>query len=342
MNEKEEKFSYSKLETFNSCGWQYKLKYIDKNYVYSSSIATDFGTLIHYIEEIIAKDIIANNDEPYFMISDDKYIDLFINADINDNGETVLGIKKLKEKYPQEFYTADKSGMDYNEKANDYLNNGIYRLRDFLAHNRHIKIAAVEQPFNIKYKGYTFHGYIDRVLKNTIDNSIILEDIKTWWSINGHDVVTPLQFVFYTLACQEIYGTDNIKCMYDLPLAKNRYDAGTKGFIKRGLKKIDHLLESIDNKIFEPSPSPLCHWCPFSPTNPNHIEKDEALCPYHSNWTKSKRDFSTNYEWAEIENHDAIQEDFINKRNNILPPISLKSTLAEVDMHKRIFIGRRE
>lgn len=338
---KEEKFSYSKLSTYASCGWQYKLKYIDKNYSDTDSIAADFGTLVHYVEETIAKDVMANNDEPYFMIDDEKYIDIFINTDINDDNNIVLGIKKIKEKYPTDFYVADKSGMNYNEKANDYLNFGIYRLRDYLAINRHLKIIAVEQPFEFRYNDYVFYGYIDRIFKNTLDNSLIIEDIKTWWSIDGHDVVTPLQFVLYTIGCQELYKTDNITCSYDLPLAKDRYTAGTKNFIKRGIKKIDHLLEAITNKNFIPSPSPLCAWCPYSITNPKHIEKDEALCPYHSNWRKNKKDYSTNYEWSEIENHEQIQEDFINNRNKILQPITLNSTFKEIEEHKRIFLGRR-
>lgn len=343
MKEKQEKFSYSKLEVFRSCGWQYKLKYIDGYYEFTSSIATDFGTLVHYIEETIAKDIVANNDEPYFMLDDEKYIDLFINAHIEEERQTVLGIKKLKEKYPEEFYIADKSGMDYNEKANEYLNNGIYRLRDYLAKNRHLKIIAIEQPFSIEYESFVFHGYIDRVFKNTLDNSIIVEDIKTWWSINGHDVVTPLQFVLYSLAAQELYGTDNISCYYDLPLARNRYEAGTKNFLKRGLRKINLLLQSISEEEFIPSPSPLCYWCPFSPTNPNRTDKEEALCPYHSNWTRQKRDFSTNYEWSEIENHEAIKEDFLNKRNQILKPITLAPNISrENDERRHIFLKRRD
>jgi len=342
MSEKEEKFSYSKLDIYSECSWQYKLKYIDKNFVPFGSIAAEFGTLVHYIEETIAKDIISNNGEPYFMIDDQKYIDLFINADINQDGETILGIKRLKEKYPDDFYVIDKSGMDYNEKANHYLNNGIYRLRDYLAVNRHLELIAVEQPFEIVYNNYIFHGFIDRIFRNKLDNSLMVEDIKTWYSIDGHNTTTPLQFVFYSLACQQLYGTDKITCYYDLPLAKNRYAAGTKGFIKRGLKKIDAILESIEKQIFIPSPKPLCYWCPFSPTNPNHIDKEEALCPYHSNWTKQKKDFSVNYEWADIENHHKIQEDFLNKRKQAAQPKHTKiDNSIIIDKNTRIFLGRR-
>ena len=349
---KKEKFSYSKLDTMKSCGWQYKLKYIDKNFVYTNSIATDFGTLVHYIEETIAKDIMANNDEPYFMIDTNKYIDLFINADIQEDGDNVLGIKKLKEQYPDDFYIRDKSGMNYSEKANDYLNFGIYRLQDYLAQNRHLKIIATEQRFEFLHEGYVFYGFIDRVFRNTIDNSIIVEDIKTWYSIDQRDVITPLQFVIYTLACQQLYNTDNITCAYDLPLAKNRYSAGTKGFIKRGIKKINELLQAIERNEFIPNPKALCRWCPFSITNPDHIDKPEALCPYHSNWTMTdrKRQFEpgwVDYNWSDIENHTKIQEHFLNKIKNVLDPITLPSKVSKVfnteDMfNKRIFIGKRD
>lgn len=344
-----ERFSYSKLSTYESCGWRYKLQYVDKHFIDSSSIANEFGTLVHFVEETIAKDIIANDNEPNFMIDDDKYIDLFINADIQDSDKTILGVKKLKEKYPEDFYTKDKSGMDYSEKANDYLNNGIYRLRDYLTANRNLRVIGIEQPFALEYGDYVFQGFIDRVYKDIVTGQIIIEDIKTWWSIAGHDVVTPLQFVFYTLAAEKLYETsaDNIQCQYELPLAHDRYDAGTKGFIKRGIKKIDKLLGLIKDKDFEPNPSPLCHWCIFSKTNPNQPEEAKNLCPYYCNWTKDKKDFSKDFEWMGIENHDAILEAFIAKNEKASQvaantcPTTLEKLPLDFNSSRITFIRRR-
>lgn len=344
-----ERFSYSKLSAYEACGWRYKLQYVDKHFIDSSSIANEFGTLVHYVEETIAKDIIANDNEPNFMIDDEKYIDLFINADIHDSDKTVLGIKKLKEKYPEDFYVKDKSGMDYNEKANDYLNNGIYRLRDYLTFNRNLRVVGIEQPFTLEYGDYIFQGFIDRVYKDISTGEYIVEDIKTWWNINGHDIVTPLQFVFYTLAAEKLYNTtaDNIRCQYELPLAHDRYDAGTKGFIKRGTKKIDKLLNLIKEKDFEPNPSPLCHWCIFSKTYPNQPDAAKNLCPYYCKWTKDKKDFSKEFEWMGIENHAAILEAFIAQNEktvaNTDQPQAIKLDPIPLDFNNsRItFIRRR-
>ena len=54
--EKKEQYSYSKLDLYEGCGFKYKLKYLDKiQFKWTDTIATEFGTCIHSIEEDIAK-----------------------------------------------------------------------------------------------------------------------------------------------------------------------------------------------------------------------------------------------------------------------------------------------
>ena len=316
--DKKLKFSYSKLNTYEACPWRYKLQYVDKHFIDSSSIANEFGTLIHFIEETIANDIIANDNEPIFMIDENKYIDIFINAGTDNYPvQNVLGAKKLKEKYPIEFNEKDKYGFSYDDKANNYLNFGIYRLRDFLNANRNYRIVGVELPFTVDYSNFTFHGFIDRAFKDTTSGDLIIEDIKTWQNIKGHDLVTPLQFVIYTQAAIQLFNLqpEQISCFYELPLAEARYSAGTKGFLNRGVKKINKILNSIDTEDFCPKPSPLCHWCPFSATFPNQPEEGKNLCPYHSNWTRETKDFSVEFEWFGLENHENVLKAYIDKHS---------------------------
>ena len=52
--------SYSKLSTFEQCPYKYKLIYLDNNYIKDDSIATEFGTLVHHIEEEIGKSLKYN------------------------------------------------------------------------------------------------------------------------------------------------------------------------------------------------------------------------------------------------------------------------------------------
>lgn len=347
-----EKFSYSKINTYENCGWRYKLTYEDKHFVDGSSIAADFGTLVHFVEETIAKDIIQNDNEPVFMIDMDKYINLFIEGWV-EGDKKILGIKSIKEKYPEDFYKCDKSGMDYNGKANQYLNKGIYFLQDFLNANRHLTVIDTEKSFEVTYEGITFHGFIDRVFRNTLTGELIIEDIKTWPTIEKHDLVTPLQFVIYVLAATELYQIpkEKIQCFYSLPLAVNRYAAGTRGFVNRGLKKLNKLLTEIDEKDFVPNPSPLCAFCPFSETNPNQPEEAKNLCPYFSHWTReNNKDFTRECDWFGIEHHEEVLADFLKRKEkhkikeNILrqelPEISLRLSGDDITK-KRCLLLRR-
>ena len=71
-----EKFSYSKLDTYVQCPFKFKLKYVDGHYIFNSSIATEFGTLIHETEETIAKNIINNEPIDYVKLKNNIILKL--------------------------------------------------------------------------------------------------------------------------------------------------------------------------------------------------------------------------------------------------------------------------
>ena len=345
-----EKFSYSKLSTFEQCGFKYKLIYKDKHFIHEPSINTDFGTLLHYIEEQIAKDIVANDNEPVFLMDYDKYIDMFVNIDLHENGEEVIGVNKIKERYPDKFYEKDKNNLSYADKANIYIQKGVYRLRDYLSTNRNLRIKGIEQEFNLEYGDYIFHGFIDRVFENINTGEILIEDIKTYSApLDQKELTTPLQFVFYVLAARKLYNTDKISCAYEINLCDCKQTAGTKGFVERSIKKIDKLLATINNDEFIPKPSPLCHWCVFSKTYPNQPEEAKNLCPYYSNWTRESKNFSCDYEWMGEANHQAILENFIKnnlkeieKKDKTIIDVSLKpNCINNLNNSERRFIIRR-
>jgi len=343
QEQKKKKFSYSKLDTFKQCAWKYKLIYEDHNFISKGSIATEFGTLIHYIEETMANKIIN-----YELLNYEELKNLTLNINILDEKETVLGANILKNKYPKEWFELDKNGKNYEDKLNDYLNKGIYRLRDYLISNPDFEILGIEDEFNIELNGYIFHGFIDRAFRNVVTGEVFIEDIKTWTKDLDKDVLTtPLQLVIYSLAAKELYGVDEslIHCSYELPLWDKRYSAGTKGFINRGLKKITSLLEEIEEEKFEPNPTPLCHWCDFCNTNPNQPEEGKNLCPYFCKWTRETKGFSVEYEWLGIENHEKILEAFNNKNvKENKAEIRIEKILPKLNENitsKRIFILRK-
>ena len=110
-----ETYSYSKLSCFEGCGFKYKLKYEDKISVFSSSIALEFGTLVHQIEENIANDIKNCRKIDY-----QTYKNQFM-----------LSMIDLEYKYKNDFLVLDKSNRTYKDKWYEYLKKGIYRLENF-------------------------------------------------------------------------------------------------------------------------------------------------------------------------------------------------------------------
>ena len=109
-------------------------------------------------------------------------------------------------------------------------------------------------------------------------------------------------------------GYDHFKCAYDLPFLDRKQQAGTAGFMQRGLKKLDSLFTGIEGRNYEAGPSPLCAWCSFSPTNPEQPEEGKLLCPYYSLWTRENKTHSVAHKWQGLEKHEAIMADEIAKQ----------------------------
>ena len=158
-----EQFSYSKIETFKQCPYKYKLMYLDGHYIEYDNIATEFGSFIHSIEEKIGN-----------CLKENKVVD-YNNLILIANSK----IEELKNKYPKDFYTPDKTGKTYEDKINFYINNSIYRLEKRVK-EKNLEVIACEKEFFVEYENVIFHGYIDRILRKK--NIYIIEDSKTYSS----------------------------------------------------------------------------------------------------------------------------------------------------------------
>ena len=290
---KEEKYSYSKLACFEQCPYKYKIIYLDGNFISSPTIATDFGTLIHHIEENIGKYLKTGLKPDYKLLLNDFDIRL----------------KKIENDYPNDFHTLDKSGRSYKEKANYYRQEAIYRLEERLKNNPNLEIVGLEKEFYLQFDEYLFHGFIDRIFYNKLKDEYIIEDIKTYPKpMEQKDLKVPLQHVIYSLALKS-NGVDNIRCTYDLPLCNINQPVDSK-YLGKGILKLQEIFEDIKYSDFEPHPSPLCHWCVFSATYPNQPNEAKGLCPYYSKWTKTNKDKNVNYKWLGVKKHQEILENF--------------------------------
>lgn len=300
----EGRFSYSKIDTYSQCGFKYKLKYVDGHYFYSGSVATEIGTLIHATEEAIARSLKAGEKPDYAKLKNDL----------------ILKAVDIKHKYREDFRQPDKHGRTYADKLRTYLEKSVYRLEEFMAGHPELEIVGIEEAFSFKYNGTQFKGFIDRAFRDKVTGKVLVQDIKTYAApVEKEKLATPLQFVIYEMAAEKLWGVkeDEVSCQYDLPFCGVAQDAGTAGFMDRGRKKLDKLLEGIGQKLFVPSPSPLCFYCPYSITNPEAdvkaLKEGNCFCPYHSLWTKKHKTFETLEQWEGLENHEQVLEDYILK-----------------------------
>ena len=309
---KKTQYSYTRLDKYTECGYRYKLVYEDKNYISETGIAAAIGTLVHYIEETIANCIIEGKPIDYEALRKEFYN---VNIPEKEPEYDLYGIKAIQEKFQAEFFELDADGSSYFTKCEQYRESGIYRLERYLKQHPNLRLVAVEKEFTVEYKGHIIHGYIDRIMFDNDTQEYVIEDIKTKGKPFRDDKLkTPLQFVVYSLAVRQMYGLLDYptRFYYDLPFCDIRQEAGTKGVMNRGFKKMDSIFAGIEAKEFKPGPSPLCHWCEFSPTNPNQPEKGRGLCPYYSLWSPdgSHKAWECAHRWAGPEGHEAVMEEF--------------------------------
>lgn len=288
--------SYSKESNFDKCPLSHKLKYVDKNFSSKSSLAMEIGSILHKCLELKGIQKIENKSVDY------EYLKTIVEEGCTESGEKsdnhILGIKDLKKKYFEDFFVADnKSGMNYSEKMNVFYNKVLpSRIED-----EAWRPIAVEQKFEFVYDDRVIiHGFIDRVDKNP-QGELRITDYKSSKAIFPEtDIKTPMQHVIYDLACIYLYGQPAADHVYDFILidAIQGNDEGvcSKGYLKRGIKKLDKVLNEMDEMErtgeYPPKPTPLCYWCPFHSTSPNADPKFAGLCQYHSLWTPQKKSFA--------------------------------------------------
>lgn len=272
-----DRYSYSKISTYKQCKFKFKIKYLDKNFIFNASIATDFGSLVHATEEDIAKAL--QKGEPV------NYIAL--------KNAFILKARQLALNYPEEFLKKDKSDRTYQEKVYQYLDSGIYRLENYMLQNSNLKLIGIEEKFEFNYDDiHSFNGSIDRAFLNTETNEILIQDIKTWpVEAQASELKAPLQFAVYSMAAEQLWNIPitKIKCEYDLPFCNTTQAATSDNLVEEGKKVLNKLFKGIQNNEFKPTISALCHWCEYNPlSNPDILNsKPEAICPYFSTWQKS-------------------------------------------------------
>lgn len=309
-NEPSLKLSYSGMNVFCNCNYRYNKTYNEGKRAFETSLPLELGSICHKVLE--CKGLAIQNKEPV----DYEYLyNILFNGfdEITEKTrETLLGVDALKKKYFEDWYTVDKdSGLDYDHKVE------IFKkvLEKEMNSNDEWKPLYFELPFQFVYKNRViFNGFIDRVDINK-EGDYRVVDYKTSKKIYDRSkLTTSLQFGIYALAIYQMFGKLPVEYIYRFVLLDKEQEAMSKGFEKRLEKKLDTILTKMDKnsemKEWKPNPSPLCHWCSFSITNPN-AKEFKYECPYYSLWTPTNKTFDV---------HKAYnpKEDFNNAKRKLV------------------------
>ena len=277
---------------------KYYLKYIQGNYVSSDAIHLDIGSILHKGLEIKYRNIIEGIDTDYDALILNIMEGIAEDTE-KDKGNLIIGINSIKEKYGDNSFVEinEKSNLSYNDKLNTYF---AYIKEDTLEDGW--KPLAVEQDFEFVYADRcVLNGFIDRIDIND-EGELRVVDYKSSNKLFEYkDLTTPLQMFIYALACEEIYGKRPIEYEYDMILLGEKQSACTKGYYNRGVKKLNKILDSIEestvNGEWKPKATPLCYWCDYSNTNPNAPFYTSDLCDYYLLWEPNNKTFEKNKEF---------------------------------------------
>lgn len=285
-----EELSYSRLEVLTKCPYKFGIKYIDKNYPNTSSIALDLGLICHKVMEL-----------KYQGIETEKLLKYLKNGFYEDD-KPLIGVDKIIEIYGFEFYEKNvKTGTSYEDKLEMFIDKFSNEKCD-----DDWEVIGSEVDFKILFNDKcVIQGFIDRVDKNKNTGEIRVIDYKTNSKpYEKKDLATPIQMYIYSLACKEMYGEYPVACIYDMLFLGIKQESCTKGYLDRGFKKLNSIVDSliwymeIGKEYMPPKSSPLCHFCEYCITNPNSDPWYNYLCEYYSLWTRENRTFKVNKEWV--------------------------------------------
>lgn len=241
----ENRYSYSKLTSFNTCKFGYRKRYIEHQRGIGNCFSS-YGTLLHSILE--------------------RY------------GKGELSIESLLDTYEWEFGTSVSEQFPNTKYCPDmrklYYNQGLDFLSNFKGYSN-IDILDVETEFDIPLYDWIFTGVIDFVFIDKKTNELILRDWKSKSSFKNkqEEAEYRRQLYLYCIYIKNRYGRYPDKLQFYL-LRKNK--------IIEACFKEEDLLEAVNwanntvkeiRQCWSYPPSPDAWFC-------NYLCNHRTSCPY--------------------------------------------------------------
>jgi DNA helicase-2/ATP-dependent DNA helicase PcrA len=243
------KFSFSQMQTYESCPLRYKFSNVLKIPTFGSPQLT-FGTVVH--------NTLQRFLEECFNVAGAIQPDLFGQKKLP--GEQLLPLKRLWEIYDQtwsdDWYKDKEQKEKYYKKGKDILKSFH---EDFAANKP--KVKFLEQTFTLKVGEYTFTGRIDRV--DDVGDVVEIVDYKTGRpkdeNLSADD---KKQLLFYQIAAEDVLKLKLQNLTYYYLEGGKKVSFLGKEKDKDWLKqKFLENIAAIKAQKFEATPGP--HVCPY-------------------------------------------------------------------------------
>jgi putative RecB family exonuclease len=267
-------YSFSKISTYTQCALKYRYQYIDKvpKPDFEETADTILGNAVHSTLEY-CYDQVNDGKIPTLDELLDKYQQFWIDK------KTELGTIPVR---------GDKQVDDYIHRGKSYIESYHSKYHPFAD----VKVIQTELDLHFKIADdISFKGFADRLDK--VGDSFVIHDYKTGKNLPSEEKDSYIeQLTLYGLAIKQHYGKYFSKLYAKLHFLHFDIEDErevTDDQIQRIADKYIAIVRDIqdktaryakwDKKIFEPTKSWLCAYCPFQSICPlfNHIDGDERV-----------------------------------------------------------------
>jgi len=246
---KSNKYSYSKINLFNSCSLKYKFLYVDKNYKKEEGIEAFLGKLIHETLEWIYKKKIEESKAYYSL---DSIINFYKEAWNDKWHHNILKYKYIKRKKVDYFTSGVNFLVKYYQIFGPSFNQNVYK---------------VEEKIEFELGGYTIKAIIDRIDMDA-SNKIHIIDYKTGRNmLSDKKMKEDMQMAIYGIGISSVFPEVSEIILSHYYLAANKFvsvnlsDIDTKSFSDGMIENIKDIEKTEAEQSYVANESKLCNWC---------------------------------------------------------------------------------
>ena len=215
------KVSFSQYSMWSNCPQQYKLNYIDKLGESSGNIHTIFGTGMHETIQHYLSVMYGVSKKQADEINLDKLL-----------------LEKMKDAYTKEKDSLSEGTPCTQIQLEEFYGDGR-RILAWLTKNMQkfysksgYELVGIEIPLNAKIKeGVNFIGFIDIVMRDLAENSIIIIDLKTstqgWNQYQKADELKNSQILLYKKYYSELFNIPLTKIKVEYQIMRRKLPEDT-------------------------------------------------------------------------------------------------------------------